>query len=142
MDTKTSGDTRSGYEWIALSVTTIGALMAAINASAVIIALPTIMADLQADFITIKWMLLSYMLILAALVPVSAGWPTCWGARTSTTWALSSSSLGPCCADCASAAPWSVAVEAPHSPSVSVQSGVVRMLILERPITRRDYHVS
>ncbi|MGZ5563040.1 MAG: MFS transporter [Halobacteriota archaeon] len=70
MDTKTSGDTRSGYEWIALSVTTIGALMAAINASAVIIALPTIMADLQADFITIKWMLLSYMLILAALVPV------------------------------------------------------------------------
>lgn len=70
MDTKTSGDTRVGYEWIALSVTTIGALMAAIDASAVIIALPTIMADLQADFITIMWVLLSYMLILAALVPV------------------------------------------------------------------------
>ncbi|MGZ4928409.1 MAG: MFS transporter, partial [Halobacteriota archaeon] len=70
MDTKTSGDTRISYEWIALSVTTIGALMAAIDASAVIIALPTIMADLQADFITIMWVLLSYMLILAALVPV------------------------------------------------------------------------
>jgi EmrB/QacA subfamily drug resistance transporter len=70
MDTKTSGDTRIGYEWIALSVTTIGALMAAIDASAVIIALPTIMADLQADFITIMWVLLSYLLILAALVPV------------------------------------------------------------------------
>jgi EmrB/QacA subfamily drug resistance transporter len=70
MDTKTSGDARFGYEWIALSVTTIGALMAAIDASAVIIALPTIMADLQADFITIMWVLLSYMLILAALVPV------------------------------------------------------------------------
>jgi MFS family permease len=28
------------------------------------------MADLQADFITIMWVLLSYMLILAALVPV------------------------------------------------------------------------
>jgi EmrB/QacA subfamily drug resistance transporter len=70
MDTKTSGDRRVGYEWIALSVTTIGALMAAIDASAVIIALPTIMADLQADFITIMWVLLSYMLILAALVPV------------------------------------------------------------------------
>jgi MFS family permease len=70
MDAKTSGDTRIGYEWIALSVTTIGALMAAIDASAVIIALPTIMADLQADFITIMWVLLSYMLILAALVPV------------------------------------------------------------------------
>jgi EmrB/QacA subfamily drug resistance transporter len=70
MDAKTSGDTRIGYERIALSVTTIGALMAAIDASAVIIALPTIMADLQADFITIMWVLLSYMLILAALVPV------------------------------------------------------------------------
>jgi EmrB/QacA subfamily drug resistance transporter len=70
MGTKTSGDTRISYEWIALSVTTIGALMAAIDASAVIIALPTIMADLQADFITIMWVLLSYMLILAALVPV------------------------------------------------------------------------
>jgi len=70
MDTKKSEDTRIGYEWIALSVTTIGALMAAIDASAVIIALPTIMADLQADFITIMWVLLSYMLILAALVPV------------------------------------------------------------------------
>ena len=70
MDTKTSGETRIGYEWIALSVTTIGALMAAIDASAVIIALPTIMADLQADFITVMWVLLSYMLILAALVPV------------------------------------------------------------------------
>ena len=69
MGTKTSGDTRISYEWIALSVTTIGALMAAIDASAVIIALPTIMADLQADFITIMWVLLSYMLILAALVP-------------------------------------------------------------------------
>ncbi|HEX7515301.1 MAG TPA: MFS transporter [archaeon] len=70
MDTKTTGDTRISYEWIALSVTTIGALMAAIDASAVIIALPTIMADLQADFITIMWVLLSYMLIIAALVPV------------------------------------------------------------------------
>ncbi|MGZ4880866.1 MAG: MFS transporter [Halobacteriota archaeon] len=67
---KMSEDTHVNYEWIALSVTTIGALMAAIDASAVIIALPTIMADLQADFITIMWVLLSYMLILAALVPV------------------------------------------------------------------------
>ena len=58
MDTKMSGDTRISYEWIALSVTTIGALMAAIDASAVLIALPTIMADLQASFITIMWVLL------------------------------------------------------------------------------------
>jgi len=37
---------------------------------AVLIALPTIMADLQASFITIMWVLLGYMLILAAVVPV------------------------------------------------------------------------
>jgi len=36
----------------------------------VLIALPTIMADLQASFITIMWVLLGYMLILAAVVPV------------------------------------------------------------------------
>ena len=76
MDTKTSGDTRISYEWIALSVTTIGALMAAIDASAVLIALPSIMADLQASFITVMWVLLGYMLILAAVVPVVAADPT------------------------------------------------------------------
>ena len=70
MDTKTSGNTGISYEWIALSVTTIGALMAAIDGSAVLIALPTIMATLQASFITVMWVLLGYMLILAAVVPV------------------------------------------------------------------------
>lgn len=70
MNTTTSESMR-GYEWTALSVTTIGALMAAIDASAVIIALPTILAELQASFITIMWVLLAYMLILAAVVPVA-----------------------------------------------------------------------
>jgi len=69
MNTNTSENTRR-YEWTALSVTTIGALMAAIDASAVLIALPTILADLQASFITAMWVLLSYMLIVAAVVPV------------------------------------------------------------------------
>ncbi|MGZ4915743.1 MAG: MFS transporter [Halobacteriota archaeon] len=70
MDIHTSKGTPINYEWIALSVTTIGALMAAIDASAVIIALPTILAELQASFITVMWVLLAYMLILAAVVPV------------------------------------------------------------------------
>ncbi|MGZ4926389.1 MAG: MFS transporter, partial [Halobacteriota archaeon] len=69
MNTKT-GDARVGYEWIALSVTTIGVLMASIDGSAVIIALPTILADLQASFITMMWVLLAYLLIVAAIVPV------------------------------------------------------------------------
>lgn len=59
-----------GYEWTALSVTTIGALLAAIQGSALLIALPEIMTHLQASFMTIMWVLLGFLLITTALVPV------------------------------------------------------------------------
>lgn len=59
-----------GYEWTALSVTTVGALLAAIQGSALLIALPEILTHLQADFITIMWVLLGYLLVTTALVPV------------------------------------------------------------------------
>ena len=63
-------DTWRGYEWVALSVTTTGALLASIQGSALIIALPDILAELQADFITIMWVLLGYLLITTAFVQV------------------------------------------------------------------------
>ena len=69
MNNMTAED-RIGYEWIALSVTTVGVLMASIDGSAVIIALPTILADLQASFITMMWVLLGYLLLVATIVPV------------------------------------------------------------------------
>lgn len=59
-----------GYEWVALSVTTVGALLAATQGSALLIALPDIMAKLQAGFLTIMWILIGYLLITTALVPV------------------------------------------------------------------------
>jgi Arabinose efflux permease len=59
-----------GYEWTALSVTTVGALLASIQGSALIIALPDILTHLQADFMTIMWVLLGYLLITTAVVPV------------------------------------------------------------------------
>src|SRR5690242_21452121 len=59
-----------GYEWVALSVTTVGALLASIQGSALTIALPDILAKLQASFLTIMWVLLGYLLITTALVPV------------------------------------------------------------------------
>jgi EmrB/QacA subfamily drug resistance transporter len=59
-----------GYEWTALSVTTIGTLLASIQGSALLIALPEILTHLQTDFITIMWVILSFMLITTALVPV------------------------------------------------------------------------
>ncbi|MGA9098084.1 MAG: MFS transporter, partial [Methanotrichaceae archaeon] len=59
-----------GYEWTALSVTTIGTLLASIQGSALLIALPEILTHLDTDFITIMWVILSFMLVTTALVPV------------------------------------------------------------------------
>ncbi|SRR5579884_271136 len=58
------------YEWVALSVTTLGALLASLQGSALLIALPDILVKLQASFLTIMWVLLGYLLITTALVPV------------------------------------------------------------------------
>lgn len=63
-------DNWKGYEWTALSVTTVGALLASIQGSALIIALPDILTHLDTDFITIMWVLLGYLLITTAVVPV------------------------------------------------------------------------
>ncbi|HET6452740.1 MAG TPA: MFS transporter, partial [Spirochaetia bacterium] len=59
-----------GYEWMALSVTTIGALLASIQGSALIIGLPDILVNLKADFLTAIWVLLAYLLVTTAVVPV------------------------------------------------------------------------
>ena len=58
------------YEWTALSVTTVGALLASVQGSALTIALPEILTGLRAEFLTIMWVLLGYLLITTALVPV------------------------------------------------------------------------
>ena len=60
----------NGYQWTALSVTTVGALLASIQGSALLIALPNILAELHASFLTIMWVLLGYLLVLTALTPV------------------------------------------------------------------------
>ena len=61
---------RDGYQWTALSVTTVGALLASIQGSALLIALPKILADLHATFFTIMWVLLGYLLVLTVLTPI------------------------------------------------------------------------
>ncbi|HKV59172.1 MAG TPA: MFS transporter [Ktedonobacteraceae bacterium] len=63
-------DYTNGYQWTALSVTTVGALLASIQGSALLIALPNILAELHATFLTIMWVLLGYLLVLTALTPV------------------------------------------------------------------------
>src|SRR3954447_16411297 len=58
------------YAWIALSVTTLGALLAALQGSALLIALPDILVKLNASFLTVMWILLGYLLVTTSLVPV------------------------------------------------------------------------
>ncbi len=62
--------TGEGYEWVALSVTTIGSLLASIQGSALIIGLPDVLVNLKAEFLTIIWVLLAYLLVTTAVVPV------------------------------------------------------------------------
>src|SRR5674476_1569033 len=60
------------YKWVALSVTTLGAAMAAIDSSIVVLGLPTIMTDLRSDLVTMIWALMSYILMSTVfLMPVS-----------------------------------------------------------------------
>src|SRR5664280_2275818 len=54
---------RLEYKWIALSVTTIGALMAAIDSTIVILALPDMMVKLHADLVEMVWVIMAYILI-------------------------------------------------------------------------------
>ncbi|MBV9810953.1 MAG: MFS transporter [Solirubrobacterales bacterium] len=66
------------YKWIALSNTTLGILMAVINQSIVIIALPAIFRGIHLDPLVpsntsyLLWMLLGFMVVMAVLV-VSLG---------------------------------------------------------------------
>ena len=66
------------YKWIALSNTTLGVLMAAINGTSLIIALPVVFRGLHVNplsassFTYLLWILLGYLLVTAVLV-VSLG---------------------------------------------------------------------
>ncbi|HKT37827.1 MAG TPA: MFS transporter, partial [Ktedonobacterales bacterium] len=63
-----------GYKWVALSNTTLGALMATIDASIVLIALPAIFNGLKINPLApgetdyFLWMLLGYMVVTATLL--------------------------------------------------------------------------
>ena len=62
------------YKWVALSNTTLGMLMATINASIVIISLPAIFKGIKLDPLQpgnvsyLLWMIMGYMLVTAVLV--------------------------------------------------------------------------
>ena len=51
------------YKWIVLSVTTIGALMASIDSTIVILGLPDMMVKLHADLVEMIWVIMGYILV-------------------------------------------------------------------------------
>jgi EmrB/QacA subfamily drug resistance transporter len=54
---------RFEYKWIALSVTTLGAMMAAIDSTIVILGLPSMMVELHAGLIEMVWVIIGYLLV-------------------------------------------------------------------------------
>ncbi len=80
------------YKWIALSNTTLGILMATINSSIVLIALPDIFRGININPLEggnsnyLLWMIMGFLVVTAVLVVgFSAGSATCTGAYGCTT---------------------------------------------------------
>ncbi len=76
-----AAERHDGYQWTALSVTTVGALLASVQGSALLIALPNILTELHATFFTIMWVLIGYLLITTVLTPVIGRLADIWGRK-------------------------------------------------------------
>ncbi len=80
-DSEEAPKQHDGYQWTALSVTTVGALLASIQGSALLIALPNILTELRVNFFTIMWVLIGYLLITTVLTPVIGRLADIWGRK-------------------------------------------------------------
>jgi EmrB/QacA subfamily drug resistance transporter len=58
---------KPAYKWIALSVTTIGSLMVAIDSTIVILALPNMLSDLHSDLVRMTWVIIGYLVVNTVL---------------------------------------------------------------------------
>ncbi|MEA2609265.1 MAG: hypothetical protein QOJ75_1508 [Chloroflexota bacterium] len=63
-----AGETRDGYRWVVLAVTSVGALLAALTSGTLVIALPEILRDLHTDLFTLMWIVVGYTLAATVLV--------------------------------------------------------------------------
>lgn len=59
---------RKGYHWLVVSTVCIGAFMAALDASIINLALPSLVTQLNVSMATVEWISLVYLLTLASLV--------------------------------------------------------------------------
>ena len=67
-----SASSASRYKWEVLGIVMIGTLMSALDASIVNVSIPAIMADFGSSLDDIEWVITSYMLAFAALMPLTA----------------------------------------------------------------------
>ncbi len=79
-------DTRSesidpGYKWVAMAIAALGTLVGILNASTLIIALPTMMVNLRTDLVGVTWVLISYMLLITILAPACGRLADMYGRR-------------------------------------------------------------
>ena len=56
------------YKWVALTVTTVGMFMASLDASIVVIGLPTVLQDLHATLVHGIWIITGYRLMMTILL--------------------------------------------------------------------------
>ena len=56
------------YKWIALGNTTLGTLLASLDANIIFIALPTIVSELGASLFTMVWIVIGYSLVTASIL--------------------------------------------------------------------------
>ena len=67
-DTKRVLMKRPAYKWVALSVTTVGSLMVAIDSTIVILGLPSMLQDLHSNLVRMTWVIIGYLLVTTVLM--------------------------------------------------------------------------
>ena len=78
----TSSDSMDpGYKWVAMAIAALGTLVGILNASTLIIALPTMMVNLRTDLVGVTWVLISYMLLITILAPACGRLADMYGRR-------------------------------------------------------------
>lgn len=65
-------DQEQTYKWQVLGIVMIGTLMSALDSSIVNVSIPAIMADFGSSLDNIEWVITSYMLAFATLMPLTA----------------------------------------------------------------------
>jgi EmrB/QacA subfamily drug resistance transporter len=70
-----------GYKWEAMAIAALGTLVGILNASTLIIALPTMMVNLRTDLVGVTWVLISYMLLITILAPACGRLADMYGRR-------------------------------------------------------------